>query len=243
MERILKSFLLVILFLINTAHAFKLTPMVNTIDLRPGKNTTLGTIYNENNLPAAIQLTVFKRSINLEGKESQIEEFDEVNVYPPQVIVPPMGKKTFKITYTGSNIVKVERSYRVLAEESAVDLNPIKIETSGIKFKVSYSSALYVTPKNARSNVVVKSISKVGKKIKLLVENTGNRHQNMNNLKVSFFKNEKDTSPIVMENKELKGMAGENILAETVREFNIDKVSVVNVVDSSYIAKLSFDKD
>lgn len=203
----------------------------------PGGATSSAVIYNESVLPVAIQLTALKRNIDKRGLEKNEEEFDDISVYPPQIVVPPNSKKTFKIVYTGKPLTDKELSYRVLVEESPVDLNPIKIKGSGIKFKVRYMTAVYVTPKNASSDVTVKGISREKGKFILTLVNTGSKHQLLNNLKVTF--KHKGLS-VSLDKRELKGVTGENILSKSERSFVLDSASI-NKVNLESETSVSFD--
>lgn len=239
----MKKIIFLGLFLSLNVHAFKYSPMIATINVDKNKSI-LGVLTNEGDLPIAVQLTPKKRDVDVNGKETLVDELDDLAIYPPQVIVPGKGKKTFKITYIGKNLGSSEKSYRVVAEESPVDLNPIKTIASNISFKVRYHSALYVSPKNTKSAVEVTSVSRDGKRLKVLLTNSGNRHQNLNKLKVFILKNAGDKNPIVIDGqKDLRGITTENILANSQRVFYLNRAEIAAKFDSNYIVRIEFAKD
>lgn len=236
--------LIVLSFLFSfNVYAFKITPMISTIEYGQGKKSTVGMVINEGMLPVAIQLTAFDRKIDENGIETKVENLDDINIYPPQLIVPPHSKKSFKITYVGPSVGEIEKSYRVLAEESPVDLNPIKLNTSNIKFKVSYLAALYVAPKNAKSNITIKSVSKEAKRLKLVIENSGNRHQNLTRARLQLLRQEDNHALLTLETKDLAGLAGENIFPKSQRIFYVNDQGFVNKYTPAYKVNLHFDKD
>lgn len=53
------------------------------------------------------------------------------------------------------------------------------------------------------------------------IENTGTRHGILDDITVKLARNEDDTDPIILKEKDLKGVAGENILAGSVRYFKL----------------------
>ena len=245
----MKKSMFILLFFSLKAHAFNLSPINKTIDLGSGKKSFIGRLTNEGFIPVAIQLKALKRSMDINGTEVSTEEFDEIDIYPPQIIIPAQGEKTFKVTYRGKDSLQTEKNFRISAEESPVDFDPIKKEGSRIKIGFRYLSSLYVSPKNATSNVKIKTFSKEDKRLKFIIENSGNKHQVLKGLRLTFLKNEQDTNPLIINVKNktdagvLKGFAAENVLAKSDRIFYINDLKIVRDVDASFIVRIEFDRD
>lgn len=55
----------------------------------------------------------------------------------------------------------------------------------------------------------------------LEIENTGRRHSLLNNIELTLMRDENDPQPIILKDNALKGVTGENMLANSVREFRI----------------------
>ena len=53
------------------------------------------------------------------------------------------------------------------------------------------------------------------------IENRGNRHTLLNGIELKLKRNENDPRPIILKDEDLSGVAGENMLAESVRIFRI----------------------
>ena len=55
----------------------------------------------------------------------------------------------------------------------------------------------------------------------LEIENSGGRHTLLNKIEIKFKRDESDYNPIILTDNQLKGVAGENVLAGSVRVFRI----------------------
>ena len=235
--------ILIISILISTnTHAFKYTPISSEISFDKKKTSVFSTVKNETMLPIAIQVKALKRIVNEEGVETNPSEEDDVIILPPQFVVPPKSNKTIKIIYVGNPPEDRELNYRIMVDESNVDLNPIKI-SSGFKFKVSYKASLYITPKNAKSEVVVKNFSIKNSVASLTLENIGNKRQVLNNLKLIFSKEKKDPAPLIIEGTDLKGISDVNLLSKSKRTFYIKDATVVKKIKEGLKLSITFDKN
>lgn len=200
--------------------AFTFNPMSQSIDLGENQKSAQFFIENETDEKMAIELTVKERRMDEFGKET-LPDTSEVTVFPPQMIIPAKEKRTIRVNWLGSKDIKSERSFRVIAEQLPLKVDPKTKKKSGIQMLMKYMAALYITPKDAESKVKILSIQQEGENLKVHLENSGNKHQILTRPTITFEKGKKKLGP-----EELTGMTGENILAGSKRNFIIKKVKV-----------------
>lgn len=233
---------LILFFIISfNAFAFKYTPMSLTLENKNGQNAALVYLENDSNAPIAIQLTVTKRIMKIDGSEDQPEELNDIDVYPNQMIIQPFEKKSVKVSYKGSEFDGPEKAFRIIAEQLPIDLEKNNKKKKGnVKILLRYVGALYVDNGKTESKIELKSFTATEKILKLNLENTGTKHQVLGNLKLQFIKGK---NKIELASNELKNFSGENILPKMEREFVLPKNEKLKIVDSSYEVKFKFDQD
>lgn len=198
-------------------YAFTFSPMSQTIDLSENQKGTQYLIENSTSEPMAIELSVQERKMNIKGEET-LSDTKEMMVLPPQIIVPPGDKRTIRVNWLGKEIPKEEKNFRVIAEQLDLDVNQKPKKKGGVKMLMKYMATLYLTPKDAESKITITSFSFENKELKMLIENSGNKHQILGNPKIVFTHDDKKTE---FTDPDLKGLAGENVLGNSKREFVI----------------------
>lgn len=209
---------------------FTLSPMSHSINLDENEKQAQFFVENPSSEPIAIQITLTTRQQKEDGSEEN-KETDELAAFPPQLIVPPKEKRSIRVTYKGTK-PEFEKSYRLIAEQLPVDVKKAKKKGSGIKMLLKYVAALYVDPGDTKYDVQVQAIKRDGKSLKVTIENRGTTHAPMLRPELTL---EKGDKKIVLKEKALKGLVGENILAKTKRTFTIPDNPQV---DSSFTGKL-----
>ncbi len=210
-----------ILLLVTSVYAFKFYPLNQTI--YPHKNSsTVFFIENNSKKNVGVQLKILKRNMNELGKENNTPvSSSDFMIFPPQAILKPGQKKTVRITWTKGSVPKKELNYRVVAEQLPIDFNKNKKKKgASINILLKYLGALYIAPKEAESKIVSRIVGKKGGNLTVEFENLGNKHQILKNLKIKFY-NDKGKE-VVLQKNSLKGVNGENILANSKRKFSID---------------------
>jgi fimbrial chaperone protein len=209
--------------------------MTQTIRLGQKQKTTQFQIENTTKDTIPVTAAAFARIQNADGTES-LPRTKDIRVFPPQLIIPPGEKRTIRIDWTGENKIEKEQAYRIVVEQIPVELEQEKGKgASGIKMLLKYQGALYVTPEKMFSDLKVKKFV-LGKKLQVHIRNEGNAHQYLQNLRIKFVHNKKE---IIIPEKELKVLNGQNILAETTRIFEFD---VPKGLDEKFIGSIAFDK-
>lgn len=197
--------------------SFTFAPMSQTIELSDNRQAVQFFLENDSPSSMAVELTVKERNMDQAGNET-LKTSEEVKVFPPQVIIPAGEKRAIRVSYSGPKDLKIEKSYRVIAEQLPLNVDAKTKEKAGIQMLMKYVAALYVAPSSTKSDLKILSHSTNGKELKILIENSGGRHQLLNApvLKYSLKDKKQEISAA-----ELQGLAGENVLAGTKREFVI----------------------
>lgn len=219
--------------------AFKFSPMSQTLEMSQGQLSVQFFVENEATQPIAIQLSSATRSMKENGEEVNSKAEDEIEIFPEQLILEPHQKRSIKVSYKGTKDIKIEKAYRIIAEQLPVELSEKKSKASSIKVLLRYVAALYVDPGKTESQIVYQESKIKDKKIYVVVENKGTRHQVLTNLRIQVVQKKKE----IIEKQFLKGMNGENILAQSKRVFEIESSPQLEKVLNSKSVELKFEKE
>lgn len=227
------------------SYAFKFTPMSVGIGVKAGSNSTLFYLENDSDQPIAVQASLARREMNIDGLETNPKAGDEITLYPAQLIIPPNEKRSIKVTWVGKTLPEKELSYRFIAEQLPIELEKSKKNKARIKVLLRYVAALYVAADDYSSAISISKIDSGEKNISLTVENKGKKHQVLSNLILVFLgTGEKEKKKdITLTAEDLKGMTGENVLAESSRIFRFGKIGKFQNVESTDKVKISFEKE
>lgn len=231
---------ILIFLLCSHAWAFKFSPMSLTINPVEGEKNAQVYLENDSSSPIAIQISLAKRFIDKNGIEKNIDESEEIEAYPTQLIIPPYEKRSVKITSKLKNIGEIERAYRIIAEQLPIELDKNNKKVN-VKLLLRYIAALYVDNGKTEAKIELNKINYSKNSILFSIKNSGSKHQVLSNLKV-LFKKDKEKE-VVIDSKDLKNFSGENILAGTEREFSIPVYPELKKVNESYKVELKFDKE
>lgn len=172
----------------------------------------------------AVQISVRPRRIEVDGTEIQGKESAEFIVYPRQMLLEPSEQRSVRVRWNGPSDIDVERSYRVIAEQVPVDFGEVRpAQGASIRLTYRYEGSLYVVPPGAVPAVHVKRVYRQpdDEMIILELENTGTRHALLRELSVFLMSEEEGDVRVVLGPNELPGVAGENMLAGSVRRFAV----------------------
>lgn len=198
--------------------AFTFNPMSQSIDLGDDKKSAQFLLENDTPENQAIELTVKERSMDQDGKEI-LTDTSEISIFPPAVIIPPKEKRTIRVNYNGPKDLKDEKAFRVIAEQLSVKVDEKQKKRSGIQMLMRYVAALYVTSKDSASKVEIKSFEATKDGLKVVIENSGNKHQILADPLMTLGKEGKK-----FKGEDLNGMTGENVLAKSKRTFILKKI-------------------
>ena len=203
------------------AHGFKLVPIV--MDFAPsGRDASQAfRVENDSEQRVAAQISMLKRDMELDGKEINADGDDDFVVHPSQILLGPKETQTVRVKWVGERKPSQELAYRIVAEQLPVNLTKERQAGAKIDILVRYFGSVYIVPKGARSNVVLDSVSaqrdeKGTNQVAIVLHNRGTAHTVLRDLQLKLQAGDKT---VELGPDELKGMAGENILAGKKRRF------------------------
>ncbi|MBC7538952.1 MAG: molecular chaperone [Bacteriovorax sp.] len=229
------------LFSLNS-YAFKFSPMSSSIGVKGNDSSALYFLENDTDQSIAVQVNLVKREMDINGVESNPKISNELTLYPTQLIIPPNEKRSVKVAWVGKELPTKELAYRLIAEQLPIELEKNKNKKASIKVLLRYVAALYVKAEDYSSDIKVAEVKNVEKKISILIENVGKKHQVLANLNLKFI-DEKKKKEILLTVDDLKGMSGENVLADSKRIFIFPMTGKFSEISSTDKVKISFDKD
>ncbi len=197
------------------ATALQMTPLSVVVKPTGGGTKQTFKVSNESNAPIAVQFSVTTRQ-QVNNKEVRRPADQDFMIYPPQTIIPPRSTQKVRIEWLGKKKTNKELSYRLIAEQVYVSLQ--KEKTNGINMLMTLVGALYVQPKNTKSNVSVKAVQRHGNKLAVTLVNKGSRHQLMKYATLSLKNGNK---VINLKGNNLIGLEGNNVLAGSTKQFFI----------------------
>ena len=201
--------------------SFSLTP--TSMDFEPsGRGATrIFTLENKTEQPAAIQISMIGRTMDIDGKESYTTAESLFVVFPPQATLKPGQRQKVSVRWIGPATLTNELAFRMLAEQLPVALSKEEAKGANVKMVIRYLAAIYVVPKNAKGDVLVESVKPLdGKQAEVVLHNFGNGHVLLQNAQIHLTCPNKN-QPITYTSEELKGLSGENMLAGNKRRFRI----------------------
>jgi fimbrial chaperone protein len=151
-------------------------------------------VDNPSGSPAAVEITVLKRSTTLDGEEVRESAVDEFVVFPEQMVLMPGESQLIRIQWLGKTQLTSELAYRVIAEELPVDFAGEQEKAVGtgpaIHLLMRYEGMLYIQPPRTRAHVELVSsriVDHEGEKhLELVLVNSGNMHVIIDDPRVSI---------------------------------------------------------
>ncbi len=212
--------------LVPQLQAFRLVPI--TMTLNPSGRGANGVfrVENESNEKVAVQISMAKRSMDQDGKETLTPATDDFVVFPPQIALDAKQSQVVRVRWVGNANLEQEGAYRVIAEQLPVNLSKGEIRKAKINLVVRYLGTVYITPKKVRPELVLDSVSAVkgdngARRLMITFHNRGTAHALLGELKLHVTSSDKtgQDSKITLTPDQLKGVAGENVLCGHKRTF------------------------
>ncbi len=196
--------------------AFTMEPMSTLLaPSGPGRVATFR-ITNDGPERVAIRLSVLARATSPKGEEINTPAEELFIVYPDRLLVEPGATATAKVQWRGPARIGAEQSYRLVAEQVAIDAATARNGTSGIKIMFRYIASLYVGEGSFAPSLVSTIVGATGPRGEsgYLVEisNIGQRHLIPNNLRIQL-----EGEDIPLSGMALGALSGSNYLAGTGR--------------------------
>jgi len=176
---------------------------------------------NETDAPMAVQISLKRREMALDGSETLSDAEEDFVVFPPQFVLGPGQVRSIRVQWLGDPQPEVELAYRIIAEQLPVDFRPQ--DGSNIQFLVRYVGSLYIVPPGAQSDVALVEAEAVRdgaglRRLALTLDNRGNTHVRLRNPELSVA-SKRDSTRGELTGEALKELRGENLLAKSRRRF------------------------
>ena len=227
---ILVSIALSLPFSFEAYAGFEFNPIIATFTPTGPGSTVSFQAVNPDDIKVPVQISVVAREPNLLGEEvyKETDEVDEqFKIFPSQFILNAKETRTVRVTWVGAPKVPSELAFRILAEEVPVDLEDpnkrLKKPVARFNITSKYVGSLYVVTSGAAPKLTIeaKPTEKSNPpRMTVILKNTGTLHQV---LKAPTIKFEPATGgPAVEPSPDgIKAIAGQNILANKTRQFDI----------------------
>ena len=207
------------------ASAFRFIPFIAEFEPSgSGANRTY-TVENTSEDRIAVEVSVHKRGMNLDGTDRLQDADDDFIVYPTQVVLEPHRKQAIRVQFIGDPAPDRELAYRIIAEQLPVELDAEPEPGANVRILVRYVGSIYVRPKQAAYEVVLEragseTLENGSRGLAITLHNKGTAHAILKNLELSFSsQNGAGPNGVQLSSEFLKGMTGENILAMHKRRF------------------------
>lgn len=223
------SFILfIILSGISPALAFKLDPISRVFEPAGAGATQSYQVINDSAEQIAVELSMAERKISLEGQETTESADDDFLVYPSQIVLPPQGVQSVRVTWLGNPNPEKELAYRIIAEQLPINLNnpeesQAETTSGGVKVMFRYMGSVYIRPKNAESKVVLNGITHEkgtdgNDRLVITFDNQGTRRAVLSELNLNLTS---QGSQLTLKPEQLEGVNNGVILAGNQRRFSI----------------------
>jgi P pilus assembly chaperone PapD len=157
--------------------AFSIEPAVVTFLADKGEKTAFVEIVHTGGGPAAIQLSVLERKLDIDGKliEEGLSKNSDFLVHPAQVILTPKERAVVQIQYKVKGKVTADRAYALFSQEVPLDVDD---EDEGgvnmsVKMLTNYYTVISLETGKPGKLVFVSSKAIGGGKIEVVAENKG----------------------------------------------------------------------
>lgn len=219
--------LMVSVMVAQEAYALRFSPFRAKFEPSGAGANQLFTVENNTGAPAALQIRIVTREMDVDGGERNTDAETDFTIYPAQMVLEPHAKRSVRVQWMGDPGLKEEKAYRIIAEQLPVNLDKEKPKTSAVKFLVTYRGALFVTPPGLAQDVTLDFVGTTqdatGRKmLEIVLHNRGSQHALLRNLKLDI-RDDKGNSVSLAGEDQLKGITGEGILAKHRRRFMIPR--------------------
>jgi fimbrial chaperone protein len=196
-------------------HAISFTPI--EMDFAPtGRGSTqIFRLENTTPEPVAVEISMKSRLMKLNGEDDLQDAEDQFNVFPSQVVMQPGQVQSVRVQYIGPAALDRERAFRLIAEQLPIDVGQAPSNGGRMRLLVKYVASVYVLPSNLKAILSVTKLEVVdGKWLAITMQNQGKTRKILKNISL-------DIGGVSLSSLDLKGLEGENILADTIREFRV----------------------
>lgn len=210
---------------IQPSFAFKVEPISRTFTPIGSESTQSYDLISDRSEPQAVEVSVVKREIDLDGKETYVPADDDFLIYPPQVILKPGTTQTVRVTWVGDPDPKRELAYRLVSQQVPINLKKPEVDKptapkAQVEILIKYMGSLYIRPADAQPKVVLDSViaqtDKGKPAIAMILDNQGSGRASLTTYSLNLTSAGKT---VILKPDQLKEVTNQNILANHKRRF------------------------
>jgi len=209
--------------------AFTIEPAIVVFFADKGEKTTFVEVVHTRGGPAAVQFSVFERTLNLDGElnNQNMSKNSDFVIHPAQVILYPKERANVQIQYKGKGRVSADKAYVLLSQEVPID---VAEEDDGdvnvsVKMLTNYYTVISLDTGKPGKLVFVSSKVIGGGKIEIIAENKGAGRVKMERVSLVV-----GGQPI----KNLTGL-GNSIMPGTQRRFTFEWPKAVTAKEVRFV--------
>ena len=216
----MRRFSLIVISLLFASHIWGLNLEPLSMQFKPEGRQSIRTfrISNTHKNSIAVRISMTTRELMPDGTENRSPADSEFTVFPNRLFIAPGQSQAVRVQWKGESTLTQEKAYRIIAEQLPVqDITQSTTQNEGgisLSFLYKYVGSVYITPDNAKENIVLSGEADNSKYI-LKFENRGTAHAVMEDAEITLITNPTGGSEIRhrIEYKDLKILAGKNFLA------------------------------
>lgn len=166
---------------VTSSAAYQFQPISRVFSPAGSKATQSFEIVNDGAERIAVVVSFSTLERDDAYMESNRDAEDEFLAYPAQVIIPPGGKQTVRVTWLGTTKPTRELTYRMVVEQIPLGLLdktvPAAATTGKLQVMMTYRGTLFIRPPNAAPKIALRKAELVtspqGQMLAVTLENTG----------------------------------------------------------------------
>jgi fimbrial chaperone protein len=194
--------LIIVLFWAASAVSWAYTLSPQMMQLETSGEHSSGFFYldNQGATPVAIELTIHTHHKDIMGKSLIGQPADpDFLIYPPQLVMMPHEQTTVQIKWIGAASIAAEQAFSIQTHQVAIPTTAGSTPqgvTVGVTVLMNYEGRVYVTPPQARPQVVVESVlarpartaevSPSGQVLDVILLNQGLAYQDLSLLQIQL---------------------------------------------------------
>jgi len=211
---------------IQPSFAFKIEPISRTFTPTGSESTQSYDLISDKPESQAVEMSVVKREMDLDGNETYIPADDDFLIYPIQVILKAGATQTVRVTWVGESDPKQELAYRLVSQQVPINLKKPEVGKSTtpkakIEILIKYMGSLYIRPADVQPKLVLDSViaqtDKGKPAIAIILDNQGSGRASLKTYSLNLTSAGKT---VILKPDQLKEVVtGQNILANHKRRF------------------------
>lgn len=148
---------------VSAALAFELKPISRDFSPVGDGATQSYEVVNSSDEQVAVEISMKKRQIDLDGAESYEDANDDFLVYPAQILLEPNSSQTVRVTWLGDPQPASELAYRMVADQLPVQFGNVETNTTNavgqITVMMHYVGSVYIHPTDSKPDVVLEEVT------------------------------------------------------------------------------------